>query len=164
MVNQIHKGTMPAFIGLGGVSLSLCLPSLSESLLPLIHLNLFSLSLPPFLESSLPSSVSSLFPPPLHLLFLLSFLLCLIFSPLFNQNKVVILVSASPFKRLQLWRRQQQVALLWKPYCMATAAAAPAPAQIPQTMPPPSAGFSPFSVHFSLLIGLVASNGRCILT
>lgn len=163
MVNQIHKRTMPAFIGLGGVSLSLRLPSLSESLLPLIHLNLFSLSLPLSHPPSLPPWLLSS-PPPLHLLFLLSFLPCLIFSPLFNQNKVVILVSSSPFKRLQLWRRRPQVALLWKPYCMAAAAAAPAPAQIPQTIPPPSAGFSPFSVHFSLLIGLVASNGRCILT
>lgn len=59
MVNQIHKGTMPAFIALGGVSLSLCLPSLSDSLLPLIHLNSFSLSLPffplhPFLLFSSP--------------------------------------------------------------------------------------------------------------
>ena len=154
---------MPAFIGLGGVSLSLCLPSLSVS--PPSHSFKCILSLPPSLAFPPPLSPYLLSSPtPLHLLFLLSFLLCLIFSPLFNQNKVVILVSSSPFKRLQLWRRQQQVALLWKPYCMAAAAAAPAPAQIPQTMPPPSAGFSPSSVHFSLLIGLVASNGRCILT
>lgn len=133
MVNQIHKRTMPAFIGLGGVSLSLCLPSLSDSLLPPIHLNSFSPSLS---SRSLPSSFSPLLPssltPPLSpfLFFPASF------SPRCStKNKVVILVSSNPFKRLQLWRRQQQVALLWKLYCMAVAAAAPAPAQIPQTMP-----------------------------
>ena len=64
------------------------------------------------------------------------FFLCFIFTPLFpgNRNRVVILVSSSPFKRLQLWRQQQQqVALPWRLYCMAAAAAAAA--RISGTMP-----------------------------
>lgn len=134
MVNQIHKRTMPAFTGLGGVSLSLCLPSLSDSLLLPIHLNSFSLSLPFF---PLPPFLLFSSPPLLPYTSPFSFpFFPASFSPRCStKNKVVILVSSNPFKRLQLWRRQQQVALLWKLYCMAVAAAAPAPAQIPQTMP-----------------------------
>lgn len=120
---------MPAFIGLGwGFSWPSPPSPLSYSLLfpSLIH----SYPLSPSVSLSLPlSSFSpSSFPPP--------FFLCFIFTPLFpgNRNRVVILVSSSPFKRLQLWRQQQQqVALPWRLYCMAAAAAAAA--RISGTMP-----------------------------
>lgn len=105
-----------------------------RSLIQEVDKSLFSsfLSLSPSYPFSLPSSLS--LPSARPLLFLFSYLSLLHFHPLFpeNRNRVVILVSSSPFKRLQLWRLQQQVALPWRLYCMAAAGAAAA--RIPQTM------------------------------
>lgn len=157
---------MPAFMGLGwGFSppspsllpslpssiFSLLFPSLSHSFI-FIHIHSYSLSicsspslsLSPVLPHPSPHEPSSFSPS-----FLPPFFLCFIFSPLFsgNRNRVVILVSSSPFKRLQLWRWQQQVALPWRLYCMAKAGAAAA--RIPQTMPRQVQVSRPFPCTFS---------------
>lgn len=150
MVNQIQKRRDNASIHRPSPSLSL----------------LFSL-----LFSSLSHSfihILSLHPSPLLSFFLpLLFFMRLIFSPLFPGTKI----------RFRFWSLQAlsrvfnfggsssrlrchgdcTVRLLQRP---GPRAAAP----IPQTMPRQSAGSSPFSAYFPLLMGLVASNGSYILT
>lgn len=123
MVNQIQKRKDNASIHRPGVGF------LSAFRLPLSY---SAFSFPPILSRSF-IFLLSLSPHLLSFFLSSSFLSLSYFPPLFpgNRTRVVILVSSSPFKRLQVSRRQQQVALPWRPYCMAAAAAAP----IPRTMP-----------------------------